>query len=74
MSFRIVVDRVLCQGHGVCESEAPEVFEVSKQHDVTVLQDAPPDDQRSAVELAVKYCPTHALKIVPCVGAAEGDE
>ena len=27
---RIVVDRDLCQGHGVCESEAPDVFSVSK--------------------------------------------
>ena len=28
---KVVVDRDLCQGHGVCESEAPEVFSVSKQ-------------------------------------------
>ena len=27
---RIVVDRDLCQGHGVCEGEAPDVFTVSK--------------------------------------------
>ncbi len=26
MGFRIVVDRDLCQGHAVCESEAAEVF------------------------------------------------
>ena len=25
--WRIVVDRDLCQGHGVCESEAPGVFD-----------------------------------------------
>ena len=30
MAFRVVVDRDLCQGHGVCESEAPTVFAVSK--------------------------------------------
>jgi len=63
MSLRIVVDRDLCQGHGVCESEAPEVFEVSKEHTVVVLDEAPPEEQRAAVELAVRYCPTHALKI-----------
>ena len=28
MGLRVEVDRDLCQGHGVCESEAPEVFEV----------------------------------------------
>ena len=62
--WRVVVDRDLCQGHGVCESEEPAVFAVSKDAVLTVLDQAPPDDQREAVELAVKYCPTHALSIV----------
>lgn len=61
--MRIRVDRDLCQGHGVCESEAPEVFSVSKDGVLTVLDETPPESQRAAVELAVKYCPTHALSI-----------
>ena len=64
MTWRIVVDRDLCQGHGVCESEAPEVFAVSKDAVLTVLDEAPGDVERRAVEAAVKYCPTHALTIV----------
>jgi len=64
MSWRIVVDQDLCQGHGVCESEAPAVFSVSKHGDLTMLDGSPPDAERSRVELAVKYCPTHALKII----------
>jgi len=60
---RIVVDRDLCQGHGVCESEAPAVFSVSKQNVVEVLDESPPEELRSQVEAAVKFCPTHALKI-----------
>ncbi|MDQ2651352.1 MAG: ferredoxin [Actinomycetota bacterium] len=64
MTWRIVVDRDLCQGHGVCESEAPEVFSVSKAGELTVLAETPPDTQRKAVDAAVKYCPTHALSIV----------
>jgi ferredoxin len=62
--MRIVVDRDLCQGHGVCEIEAPGVFSVSKDGVLTVLQETPPDCERRAVEAAVKYCPTHALTIV----------
>ncbi len=62
--WRIVVDRDLCQGHGVCESEAPEVFSVSKDGALTVRQPAPPDAARKAVDAAVKFCPTHALTIV----------
>ncbi len=64
MGFRIVVDRDLCQGHGVCESEAPDVFAVNRENSVNVLIDEPDESLRAAVELAVKYCPTHALKIV----------
>lgn len=63
--FRVFVDRDLCQGHGVCESEAPEVFELGKKATtITVLDDHPAADQRRAVEAAVRYCPTHALSIV----------
>ena len=64
MTWRIEVDGDLCQGHGVCESEAPAVFSVSKAGDLTVLDDTPPDERRATVELAVKFCPTHALKII----------
>jgi sterol 14-demethylase len=63
MGWRVVVDRDLCQGHGVCESEAPEVFEVPKR-EVVLLDERPDDAQRAAVESAVRYCPTHALSIV----------
>jgi ferredoxin len=61
---RIEVDRDRCQGHAVCESEAPGVFVVSKDGVLTVLQESPPESERKAVEAAVKYCPTHALTIV----------
>lgn len=64
MSWRIAVDRDLCQGHGVCESEAPGLFSVSKDGVLTVLDETPREDQRAVVELAVRYCPTHALTLV----------
>ena len=61
--MKVVVDRDLCQGHASCEGEAPEVFSVSKKGVLTILQESPPEDLRAAVELAVKYCPTHALRV-----------
>ena len=68
MGLRVEVDRDLCQGHGVCESEAPEVFEVGtfdgRDNQVVVLAEEPGEDQRAGVELAVRYCPTHALRLV----------
>lgn len=64
MRYRVVVDRDLCQSHGVCESEAPAVFRVPKAEQVQLLDATPPPGERRAVELAVRYCPTHALSIV----------
>ena len=61
--MRVVVDRDLCQGHGVCESEAPEVFAVSKDGVLTVLWEEPAENGRGAVEQAVRFCPTGALSI-----------
>ncbi len=61
--WRVVVDRDLCQGHAVCESEAHSVFQVSKKGELTILDERPGDDGRTAVEAAVRYCPTHALSI-----------
>jgi sterol 14-demethylase len=64
MGLRIVVDLDLCQGHGVCENEAPELFEVGRDRKVEILDARPPEAVRKAAELAVKYCPTHALSLV----------
>ena len=62
--MRVAVDLGLCQGHGVCESEAPEVFAVSKAtNQVELLVESPAEELRAQVEMAVKYCPTGALSI-----------
>ena len=45
---------------GVCEMEAPEVFELDADG---VLQVGEPTD-RAAVESAVRACPTGALQLV----------
>lgn len=62
--MRVIVDRDLCQGHAVCEEEAPEVFRVPKgATTVEVLLPEPPESLRKQVEAAVKYCPTRALRV-----------
>ena len=62
--MKIVVDYDLCQGHAVCQSEAPEVFAVADKGQVNLLDENPKEALRAQVEMAVKYCPTHALTIV----------
>lgn len=66
--MRITIDLQLCQGHGVCVEEAPEVFRVVSKpgrYDHAELIVAEPDEAlRKQVEAAVKYCPNRALAIV----------
>jgi ferredoxin len=61
--MRLSVDLDLCQGHGVCESEAPTVFSLAKNATVTILEERPDETLRSQVEAAVRFCPTSALRI-----------
>jgi ferredoxin len=64
MSFRVVADLGLCQGHQMCQGEAPDVFGFDDDADrVTVLQEHPDDSLRSDVQSAVTYCPAMALAI-----------
>ena len=64
MSFRVVADPGLCQGHQMCQGEAPAVFGFDDAADrVTVLDEHPDESLRSDVESAVKYCPAMALAI-----------
>ena len=61
--MRIVVDRDLCQGHAMCEMEAPDVFLVGDRDQVDVRLESPDESHRDAVQNAVRYCPTTALSI-----------
>ena len=61
--MRIEVDLDLCQGHAMCEVEAPAVFSVPRKGKVTVTDPRPPEAMRAAVEAAVRYCPTQALTL-----------
>ncbi|EJZ08242.1 ferredoxin [Mycolicibacterium vaccae] len=62
--YRVVLDEDLCQGHAMCELEAPDVFTVPKRGVVEITDPEPPDELREAVEMAVEMCPTRALSIV----------
>ena len=61
--MKIVVDRAKCTGLGICESLAPEVFEVDDSGDLVLLTDAVPAGGLDDVESAVASCPTEALRI-----------
>ena len=61
--FRIEADLDLCQGHAMCELEAPDFFHVPKRGKVEIIDPEPSEDARDHVEQAVQMCPTQALFI-----------
>ncbi|MGK8524802.1 ferredoxin [Nocardia asteroides] len=61
MSIRADLD--LCQGHAVCQAEAPEVFTVPRRGQVEILDHTPDAELAPAVAAAIRYCPTQALSI-----------
>ena len=68
--MRVTADRELCQGHGICAIEAPEVFRVVDSPDgsyakVEILDAQPGEALRSKIEAAVRYCPNRVLAIAP---------
>jgi ferredoxin len=60
---KIVVDWNKCTGLGICESLAPDVFEVNDAGELELKQEVVSDDRLSEVEEAVAGCPTEALRI-----------
>jgi ferredoxin len=61
---KVLADLDLCQGHQMCQGEAPDVFGFDADADVViVLQGHPRESLRPQVEAAVRYCPAMALGI-----------
>jgi ferredoxin len=63
--MRIVVDRELCTGQGMCESIAPDLFRVTEDGQSEVQVAVVPDGRLSEAELAVTCCPNGALELRP---------
>ena len=61
--MRIVLDESKCSSLGMCESVAPEFFEVGDDGALALLRDEAGEDQRALLEEAVAACPTAALRL-----------
>jgi ferredoxin len=59
--YRISIDRSLCNGYGVCEALAPDVFELDDEG-LAVARRALNEDE--VVREACESCPTGAISIV----------
>jgi sterol 14alpha-demethylase len=60
--LRIVVDRELCKGHGVCCGEAPSHFRMGADGVMQLVKEGVSEAERPQVEAAVRHCPNLALQ------------
>ena len=60
----VTVDFDKCTGLGICESLAPDFFEVNDEGELLLLKEEIGDVELQEVEEAVNGCPTEALTIV----------
>jgi ferredoxin len=61
--MKIVIDWKQCEGNGICSVEAPDVFELDDDDNLTVLLENPGDELRAGVEAAVRSCPKRAISL-----------
>lgn len=59
--MRITADRTRCEGHGMCEALAPNLFRVGD--DGIVEPTADDIDDSDLIQLAVDSCPVEALRL-----------
>ncbi len=62
--MKVKVDYDLCEANAMCESFAPDVFEVDDDDNLQLHTDEVTEENRSRVEQAVAACPKAALSIV----------
>ena len=65
-TVQIEIDEDRCCGAGMCVLAAPEVFGQRDEDGVVILLDpAPPEEQRAAVDDAIAQCPALAITVTP---------
>jgi ferredoxin len=60
---KVLADIEKCEGYANCIVAAPTIFSIDDDNIVLVLEERPAEDQREAVEEAVRNCPVAALSI-----------
>ena len=61
--MKIVVDALLCAGHGVCEEVAPELFRLESDGIAHVLLEDVGDAHLKSAQTAMLRCPAEAISL-----------
>ena len=61
--MQVILDRDKCTGLGICESVAPDHFEIDDDGALVVLRHGVEAHERETLDEAVRSCPTGALRL-----------
>jgi ferredoxin len=61
--MKVIADYDLCEANGLCESFAPETFELDDDDNLNIIDDQVSDANKSFVQQAVAACPKAALSL-----------
>jgi len=63
VSVRLVVDRALCAGHGMCYGMAPELIDCDDQGDPILPETPLSAEDLGPAQTAISACPEQALSL-----------
>lgn len=62
--MKIMVDRVKCEGHGLCEEAAPRLMHLDDEGELVLdVEDVTDQADVDAAQAAVRVCPVAALRV-----------
>jgi len=61
--MRVVVNMTYCESNALCTGYVPEVFEMSDDDELVVLDENPDEALRGRLEQAVRACPKQAIRL-----------
>jgi len=62
--MRFELDRLRCEGHGLCEEAAPDLLHLDDEGEVVIDVPELGDDALERARAAVRVCPVAALRLV----------
>jgi ferredoxin len=61
--MKILLDRLRCEGHGLCEEAAPDLMHLDDDGELVLAHMEVDGDLLAAANVAVRVCPVAALRL-----------
>lgn len=61
--MKIEINRAACEGHGLCEQTAPDIYALDAEGYAYVREPEIPPGLQSAAEAGARVCPVAALQV-----------